>query len=66
MLTNPEFHIQIKIDFLIGAEIFFELLRSNKIILDDSCIILQDSVFGYITTRSLDGTVHENIIIADL
>ncbi|GFQ93024.1 DUF1758 domain-containing protein [Trichonephila clavata] len=42
-----------RIDVLMGGEIFYELLKSKEIKLHDNSIILQDSVFGYIVTGSI-------------
>ncbi|GFQ69426.1 DUF1758 domain-containing protein [Trichonephila clavata] len=48
--ADAEFNIPKRIDILLGGEIFYELLKSKQIKLQDNSIILQDSVFGYIVT----------------
>ncbi|GFW97704.1 DUF1758 domain-containing protein [Trichonephila clavipes] len=51
--ADAEFNIPKPIDILLGGEIFYELLKSKQIKLHDNSIILQDSVFGYIVTGSI-------------
>ncbi|GFW30938.1 DUF1758 domain-containing protein [Trichonephila clavipes] len=51
--ADAEFNIPKRIDILLGGEIFYELLKSKQIKLHDNSIILQDSVFGYIVTGSI-------------
>ncbi|GFY24394.1 integrase catalytic domain-containing protein [Trichonephila clavipes] len=51
--ADAEFNIPKRIDILLGGEIFYELLKSKQIKLQDNSIILQDSVFGYIVTGSI-------------
>ncbi|GFX95569.1 integrase catalytic domain-containing protein [Trichonephila clavipes] len=51
--ADAKFNIPKPIDILLGGEIFYELLKSKQIKLHDSSIILQDSVFGYIVTGSI-------------
>ncbi|GFT46082.1 integrase catalytic domain-containing protein [Trichonephila clavipes] len=58
--ADAEFNIPKPIDILLGGEIFYELLKSKQIKLHDNSIILQDSVFGYIVTGSIQ-TNHRTI-----
>ncbi|GFR09747.1 integrase catalytic domain-containing protein [Trichonephila clavata] len=51
--ADAEFNISKRIDILLGGEIFYELLKNKQIKLHDNSIILQDSVFGYIVTGSI-------------
>ncbi|GFR18916.1 DUF1758 domain-containing protein [Trichonephila clavata] len=51
--ADAEFNIPKPIDILPGGEIFYELLKSKHIKLHDNSITLQDSVFGYIVTGSI-------------
>ncbi|GFQ75684.1 integrase catalytic domain-containing protein [Trichonephila clavata] len=51
--ADAEFNVPKQIDILLGGEIFYELLKSKQIKLHDNSIILQDSVFGYIVTGSI-------------
>ncbi|GFR26109.1 integrase catalytic domain-containing protein [Trichonephila clavata] len=51
--ADAEFNIPKRIDILLGGEIFYELLKNKQIKLHDNSIILQDSVFGYIVTGSI-------------
>ncbi|GFR19354.1 DUF1758 domain-containing protein [Trichonephila clavata] len=51
--ADAEFNIPKQIDILLGGEIFYELLKNKQIKLHDNSIILQDSVFGYIVTGSI-------------
>ncbi|GBM30708.1 hypothetical protein AVEN_259573-1 [Araneus ventricosus] len=43
-----------KIDMLLGAEIFYELLRPGQIYAENSQILLQNTVFGYVVSGSVD------------
>ncbi|GFT67312.1 integrase catalytic domain-containing protein [Trichonephila clavipes] len=51
--ADAEFNIPKPIDILLGGEIFYELLKSKQMKLHENSIILQDSVFGYIVTGSI-------------
>ncbi|GFW35921.1 DUF5641 domain-containing protein [Trichonephila clavipes] len=42
-----------KIDVLLGAEIFYELLRPGQIYCGDSRLLLQNTVFGYVVSGSV-------------
>ncbi|GFW91703.1 integrase catalytic domain-containing protein [Trichonephila clavipes] len=45
--------ISCKIDVLLGAEIFYELLRPGQIYCGDSRLLLQNTVFGYVVSGSV-------------
>lgn len=49
-LADPEFNKPGKIDLLLGAEVFFELLRFGQLKVPNSNLILQNSVFGFIVS----------------
>lgn len=49
-LADPEFGSSRKIDMLIGASIFFDLMCAGQIRLRDSKLILQKSVLGWIVS----------------
>lgn len=54
--ANPQFHRPSRIQMLLGAEVFFKLLGSEQIKLNNDSIILQNTAFGFIVTGSLDNT----------
>nr|XP_042913750.1 uncharacterized protein LOC122273820 [Parasteatoda tepidariorum] len=68
-LADETFFIPDKIDVLLGAEIFYELLRSGQIYLHESKLILQNTVFGYVASGSyIDShttNVHCGLILED-
>lgn len=49
-LADSRFHEPNRIDLLIGAEMFFELLLQSKIKMADELPILQESVFGWLVS----------------
>jgi hypothetical protein len=51
-LADPEFHKPGRIQLLLGAELFFDFLRTDKIRLDDNKLLLQESCFGYLVSGS--------------
>ncbi|GFW33603.1 uncharacterized protein TNCV_2211351 [Trichonephila clavipes] len=53
-LADSNFNVPGKIDLLLGANIFYELLKSERIKIKDSQLLLVNSVFGYIVTGNLD------------
>ncbi|GFY06217.1 uncharacterized protein TNCV_2680111 [Trichonephila clavipes] len=53
-LADSEFNVPGKIDLLLGANIFYELLKPERIKIKDSQLLLVNSVFGYIVTGNLD------------
>ncbi|GFV09457.1 uncharacterized protein TNCV_3158551 [Trichonephila clavipes] len=52
--TDSKFNVPVKIDSLLGANIFDELLKPERIKIKDSQLLLVNSVFGYIVTGNLD------------
>ncbi|GFW21319.1 uncharacterized protein TNCV_1531441 [Trichonephila clavipes] len=67
-LADYKFNIPGKIDVLLGAEIFYELLRPGQIYCGDSRLLLQNTVFGYVVSGSVGdelesiGVKNENCI----
>ncbi|GFW66709.1 integrase catalytic domain-containing protein [Trichonephila clavipes] len=53
-LADSKFNVPGKIDLLLGANIFYELLKPERIKIKDSQLLLVNSVFGYIVTGNLD------------
>ncbi|GFX05038.1 uncharacterized protein TNCV_3439021 [Trichonephila clavipes] len=53
-LVDSKFNVPGKIDLLLGANIFYELLKPERIKIKDSQLLLVNSVFGYIVTGNLD------------
>ncbi|GFX69298.1 DUF1758 domain-containing protein [Trichonephila clavipes] len=53
-LADSNFNVPGKIDLLLGANIFYELLKLERIKIKDSQLLLVNSVFGYIVTGNLD------------
>ncbi|GFT82954.1 DUF1758 domain-containing protein [Trichonephila clavipes] len=73
-LADDKFNIPDRIDMLLGAEIFYELLKPGKFYCDNSHLVLQNTVFGYVVSgRSVDHThtqvtenrVHCGLIVDD-
>ncbi|GFS73473.1 anoctamin-1 [Trichonephila clavipes] len=62
-LANDKFNIPDRIDMLLGAEIFYELLKPG------SHLVLQNTVFGYVVSGSVDqvteNRVHCGLIVDD-
>ncbi|GFW59516.1 integrase catalytic domain-containing protein [Trichonephila clavipes] len=54
---------------LLGAEIFYELLKPGKFYCDNSHLVLQNTVFGYVVSGSVDqvteNRVHCGLIVDD-
>lgn len=65
-LADPNFNKPAAIDVLLGAECFYELLKTGQVRVPNSNLILQNSVFGYIVSGSIgnnkEGTVHCGVI----
>ncbi|GFX49230.1 integrase catalytic domain-containing protein [Trichonephila clavipes] len=61
-LADYKFNIPGKIDVLLGAEIFYELLRPGQIYCGDSRLLLQNTVFGYVVSGSVGDEVRDNNI----
>ncbi|GFX91333.1 uncharacterized protein TNCV_4144081 [Trichonephila clavipes] len=53
-LADSNFNVPGKIDLLLGANIFYELLKPERIKIKDSQLLLVNSVFSYIVTGNLD------------
>ncbi|GFX55394.1 integrase catalytic domain-containing protein [Trichonephila clavipes] len=53
-LADSNFNVPGKIDLLLGANIFYELLKPERIKIKGSQLLLVNSVFGYIVTGNLD------------
>ncbi|GFW56455.1 transposon Tf2-6 polyprotein [Trichonephila clavipes] len=55
-LVDDKFNIPDRIDMLLGAEIFYELLKLGKFYCDNSHLVLHNTVFGYVVSGSVDHT----------
>ncbi|GFS97487.1 integrase catalytic domain-containing protein [Trichonephila clavipes] len=70
-LADDKFNIPDRIDMLLGAEIFYELLKPGKFYCDNSHLVLQNTVFGYVVSGSVNHTqvtenrVHCGLIVDD-
>ncbi|GFW48165.1 DUF1758 domain-containing protein [Trichonephila clavipes] len=58
-LADSNFNVPGKIDLLLGANIFYELLKPERIKIKDSQLLLVSSVFAYIVTSNL-GSINES------
>ncbi|GFS76804.1 DUF1758 domain-containing protein [Trichonephila clavipes] len=58
-LADDKFNIPDRIDMLLGAEIFYELLKPGKFYCDNSHLVLQNTVFGYVVSGSVDHTSYK-------
>ncbi|GBM38205.1 hypothetical protein AVEN_8269-1 [Araneus ventricosus] len=69
LLADHSFNVPDKIDMLLGAEIFYELLRPGQIYAQNSQLLLQNTVFGYVVSGSVDQVaedrVHCGLILCD-
>lgn len=54
-LADDKFNYPKEIDLLIGASIFYEILKTEKIYLGKNFPVMQNTVFGYILTGSMPG-----------
>ncbi|GFU75191.1 integrase catalytic domain-containing protein [Trichonephila clavipes] len=61
-LADYKFNIPGKIYVLLGAEIFYELLRPGQIYCGDSRLLLQNTVLGYVVSGSVGDEVRDNNI----
>ncbi|GFV75542.1 integrase catalytic domain-containing protein [Trichonephila clavipes] len=52
-LADDKFNIPDRNDMLLGAEIFYELLKPGKFYCDNSHLVLQNTVFGYVETPDI-------------
>ncbi|GFV54320.1 integrase catalytic domain-containing protein [Trichonephila clavipes] len=68
-LADDKFNIPDRIDMLLGAEIFYELLKPGKFYCDNSHLVLQNTVFGYVVSGIVDQVteirVHCGLIVDD-
>ncbi|GFX91464.1 integrase catalytic domain-containing protein [Trichonephila clavipes] len=72
-LADDKFNIPDRIYMLLGAEIFYELLKPGKFYCDNLHLVLQNTVFGYVVSGSVDHThtqvtenrVHCGLIVDD-
>ncbi|GFW18653.1 integrase catalytic domain-containing protein [Trichonephila clavipes] len=68
-LADDKFNIPDRIDMLLGAEIFYELLKSGKFYCGNSYLVLQNTVFCYVVSGSVDqvteNRVHCGLIVDD-
>ncbi|GFV02954.1 DUF1758 domain-containing protein [Trichonephila clavipes] len=70
-LADDKFNIPDRIDMLLGAEIFYELLKPGKFYCDNPHLVLQNTVFGYVVSGSVDerevteNRVHCGLIVDD-
>lgn len=60
-LADPEFHVPGKIDMLLGAEIFFDILIGNKCTLS-SGVSIHHTQFGWIVTGKLPYDNYYNLL----
>jgi hypothetical protein len=65
-LADYGFNVPGKIDILLGAEVFFELLRPGQIYAENSQLLFQNTVFGYIASGSVgepnDSKIHCGLV----
>lgn len=59
-LADPAFNVSSEIDMLIGAEIYFEILRLDQIKLGNQLPVLQDTEFGWIVAGKTCIENHEH------
>ncbi|GFX38365.1 integrase catalytic domain-containing protein [Trichonephila clavipes] len=68
-LADDKFNIPERTDMLLGAEIFYELLKPGKFYCDNSHLVSQNTVFGYVVSESVDqvteNRVHCGLIVDD-
>ncbi|GFY03908.1 uncharacterized protein TNCV_1196881 [Trichonephila clavipes] len=70
-LADDSFYVPGPIDCLLGAEIFSELLRSGQIRSENTNLIFQNTVFGFVASESnsfadTEARVHCGLIKGDL
>ncbi|GBM19671.1 hypothetical protein AVEN_135693-1, partial [Araneus ventricosus] len=53
-LADPNFYSPAKVDLLIGAELFFSILKGNRLFINNS-LILQETVFGHVLSGTVEG-----------
>ncbi|GBO34427.1 hypothetical protein AVEN_264737-1 [Araneus ventricosus] len=60
-LADHSFNVPDKIDMLLGAKIFYELLRPGQIYAQNSQLLLQNTVFGYVVSGSVDQVAEDRV-----
>ncbi|XP_055942037.1 uncharacterized protein LOC129972081 [Argiope bruennichi] len=69
-LADVSFNEPGDVDILLGAQIFYELLRSGQIRFPGTDIVFQNTVFGFVATGSVsienETTVHCGLVMEDL
>lgn len=60
-LADPQFNVPSKVDMLIGAELFCELMSVGQIRINDELPMLQNSVFGWILMGKVSNAVTKNV-----
>lgn len=56
-LADNEFNISGDIDLLIGAQLFWDLLKNESHSLGKGLPVLQNTVFGWIVSRTINHTM---------
>ncbi|GFX85961.1 DUF1758 domain-containing protein [Trichonephila clavipes] len=60
-LADPSFDVPDKMDLLLGAEVFYELLRPGQIHAENSQLLLQNTVFGYVVSGNVNEIVEDRV-----
>ncbi|KFM56510.1 hypothetical protein X975_03930, partial [Stegodyphus mimosarum] len=60
-LANRKFYKPEKVNLLLGAEVFYDMLRSGQIYVPHTGLILQNSVFGYIVSGNINDSRRINL-----
>ncbi|GBM36160.1 hypothetical protein AVEN_125181-1 [Araneus ventricosus] len=61
-LADPYFYRPGKIDVLLGAEVFYQLMRFGQVEMPNSELKFQNSVFGFIATGSTSNSQFRQIM----
>jgi hypothetical protein len=61
-LADYRFNFPDKIDILLGAEVFYELIRSEQIYYQNSNLIMQNTVFGYVASGCVEQESGDSIL----
>ncbi|XP_058817756.1 uncharacterized protein LOC131681067 [Topomyia yanbarensis] len=62
-LADPEFHKPEKIDMLVGAELFFDLLKPGCLTLADNLPQLRDTHLGWVVVGVINDAIVSNVAI---
>lgn len=62
-LADPYFYKPERIDLLLGVEIFFDLIRSGQSYIPNTSLVLQNSVFGYLLSGSIEDLPNEKQLV---